>query len=117
MTSLKNLVARVFAGVNPSVMVLAVLMLLLIPTLALAADPTDVGVNMSDWLIRNISGLFTVALVIGAIVFLVKREVMGFIGFLALAAVVAFLVFAPASFKCFAIGLGNKILGTTAGCS
>lgn len=100
-----------------SMVALAVLLLLvMVPSVALANPTTDPGVALSDWLIRNVSGLFTVVLIVGAIVFLVRRELAGFVGFLALAGLVAFVVFAPGSFKCAAIGMANAILGTSASC-
>jgi hypothetical protein len=98
-------------------LVLSLCMVLLVAGLAFADANTDPGVQISAWLIKNLGGLFTVGLIIGAIYFLIKREVMGFVGFLILAMAVAFLIFAPDAFKCWSISVFNHILGTTASCT
>ena len=82
---------------NKKIVFLLVIFSLILFTLpALANGPGwDPGKKAGTWLTENLQALFIPAIVGFAILFLIKRQVVAFIGFLVFALIVSVFVFSP----------------------
>ena len=63
------------------------------------------GVNIKNWLVAQLGPIFLVVALIGVIVFAVKRQMAGLLGWIIVCALLSVFVFSPVIFK----DLGTKL--------
>ncbi|MBF7149789.1 hypothetical protein [Bacillus toyonensis] len=72
---------------------------------AVIAGNINFGVNIKNWLVAQLGPIFLVVALIGVIVFAVKRQMAGLLGWIIVCALLSVFVFSPDIFK----DLGTKL--------